>query len=237
LSGTQLINLAAKGCSNSEILNQALDALLLYDCQYLFVAWTSLYRYKFSLGTELYDVSQCWSPSSQVVDVTINPGITYSKKYLTDLRDQFVALHHDHYEIVKILDLSTRINRLCQKLGVTCFFVNNILPWDLGYFDHISKTSRLPSDTTFYTQNLFNASTRDDDEFFQLYDISHAQYTDTKALSECLWLNLDRSFRQHFTLDIGDDDSHPGVISHRAFARYLLDKMEKLSPNTKYNKQ
>lgn len=227
LSKTKLLNLGVSGSSNIEIFQQSINALSSYNCRYLFVAWTSLYRYRFSLGAELYNVGQYWNAVTPLVDISLNPDITYTKQYLTDIRNKFFSLHHDHYEIVKILSFSSVIARLCKKLNIEVYFVNNILPWDPGYFDVVYNQNRVPSDTTLYTQKLLNAKTRDDKEFFKIYDTIHQEYHNSGGLLECQWLNLDRSFRGHFLFDLGNDDLHPGEISHQKFGEYLIEILQK----------
>lgn len=233
LATTILLNLGAGGSTNGEIFQRAIKALADYNCRFLFVAWTSLYRYKFSLGVELYDVRQYWSATDYLIDVSVNPDITFSKKYLTDIKNKFFALHHDHGEIVKILTYTGIIASMCQKLGVQCYFINNILPWDLRYFDHVSDQNRKPSDTTPYTQQLLNADTRDDEEFFKIYDRVHQEYVIAKGPHEPNWLNLDLSFKDNFVSDLGDDGIHPGLVSHGKFGHYLVDRFKKNTGNKK----
>jgi hypothetical protein len=178
------------------------------------------------LGVELYDVSQYWSLGHSLDDVNINPSITYSKKYLSDVKNKFFALHHDHCEIVKILNYTAAINRISQRLGVKVYFVNNILPWDNGFFNAVTNKDRLPSDVTLYTQNLLNSQTRDDEEFFKIYDNIHQEYADAQGL-QCSWINLDVGFREQFLLDLGNDNKHPGELSHRQFGKFLSDSFNK----------
>jgi hypothetical protein len=226
---TTLLNLGVGGSSNSEIFQNSINAVTTNNCKYLFVEWTSLYRYKFSLGVEVYEVGQYWSPNQPLIDVKINPNISYSKHYLENIKNKFLSLHHDHYEIIKILQYSITINRLCKKLGVDVYFINGILPWDYHYFDYISNETRLPSDTTLYTQELLNAKTRNDEEFFKLYDRVHQEYQNTKGITECIWLNLDSGFRKNFMLDLGNDNQHPGEISHQTFGDHLIESFGKIT--------
>lgn len=226
LGKTKLLNLSVGGSSNIEIFTNSISALTNYNCQYLFVAWTSLLRYRFSLGVETYNVDQHWAAISQLTDVNINPGIVYSKKYLTNLKNKFLALHHDHAEIIKVLNYTTIINQLSQKLGVKVFFINNILPWDHNYFNWVFKNNRLPADTTAYTQELLNSTTRDDQEFFELYDRIHLEYQKTQGTTNCVWLNLDRGFKQEFFIDIGNDNLHPGIMSHLKFGDFLISSLK-----------
>ena len=230
---TKLLNLGVGGSNNIEIFMQSLSALNKYNCKYLFVAWTALYRYRFSAGVEPYDVSMNWAPHYPLVDVRLNPDITYSKKYLSDIKNKFFALHHDHAEIVKVLKYTAIINQLCQQLGVNVFFVNNLLPWDRGYFDYISVGHQLPSNTTTYTQTLLNSDTRSDQEFFNLYNKIHSEYRETQGINECTWLNLDSGFNKDFFLDLGNDNRHPGVLSHSKFSEFLIMQFKKITDNRK----
>jgi hypothetical protein len=227
LMHTTLLNLGVSGSTNAEIFHQAINCVSNYDCRYLFVAWTSLYRYKFSLGAETYDVQQYWSAGHPLNDVNLHPGITLTKKYLTEIKDKFFSLHHDHCEILKVLNYTATINELCKKLGVNVYFVNNILPWDKDYFELVVSVNRKPADTTKYTQYLLNSDTRDDQEYFEIYDKIHNEYQQTQGLRECNWLNLYSGFKENFVIDFGIDKQHPGEQSHRQFAWHLLDSLQK----------
>lgn len=237
LSNTKLVNLGLGGNSNAEIFQQSVNAISLYNCKYLFVAWTSLYRYKFSWGAELHKTNIFWSPISDVShDLRILPDIVYSKKYLNDLKNRFFDLHHDHAEIVKVLNYTSIINRLCQKVGTEVYFINNILPWDQKFFDQITIKNRLPSDTTLYTQKLLNVTSRNDSDFFEIYDKIHAEYYSTGGVHECKWLNLDFGFWLNFCVDVGNDNLHPGIQSHRKFGDYLIVKFADHIHNLNTNK-
>lgn len=228
LSHTKLLNLGIGGSTNIEIFQRSVDALCSYQCKNLFVAWTSLYRYKFSLGAEVYDVTQYWSAGHKLIDVMLNPYIKISKNFLTDLKNKFFSLHHDHYEILRILGYTATLYRLAGITNTNVYFVNNMLPWDTGYFDQVIGEARVPSDTTPYTQTLLNAETRDDEEFFQIYDSIHQGYVESQGLKNCMWLNLDSGFKENFMLDVGNDDIHPGPRSHRQFGEHLVDSYAKL---------
>ena len=221
LSTTTLLNLAKSGSTNIEIFSQAVNALATYNCKYLIVSWTEVLRYKFSTGAELYNVDQYWSTNSIPNAVNLN-CLTYSKKYLNNIQNRFFALHHDHAEIVKILNYTAIINRMCQRIGTVAYFVNGSLPWDSGYFNHVSNSIRVPTDTTIYTQKLLNSDTRDDNEFFKIYDRIHQEYQVTGGVTECIWLNLNNAFKKNFHYDNGTDNQHPGTISHQQFGNYLI---------------
>jgi hypothetical protein len=222
------LNLGKSSSTNIEIFQQAINAVAAHNCKYLFVAWTEIFRYKFSLGVELYNVDQYWSPKTSTISVNLN-CITYSEKYLNNIKNRFFALHHEHNEIIKLLNYTATINRVCQRLGVKVYFVNSILPWDHKYFNHVVVNNRKPSDTTIYTQMLLNSETRSDQEFFKIYDRVHQEYQCTGGTTECNWLNLDSGFNKNFRLDYGNDNQHPGIMSHTQFGNHLIQSFEQIT--------
>lgn len=223
LSDTNMLNLAKGGASNLEIFHSAIEATLVPDCKYLFVQWTDLFRFRVNPGVELHSTSIYFGAAQQqAVDVNIHPDITYSAEYIDNIKNRFFDLQHNHYEIVKIIKYSNLIKKLCDRVGITVFFINGILPWDDNYFLQVVIPERLPADTTLYTQKQLDATTRDDIEYFMLYDKIHKDYQEL-APTKHRWLNLYSSFRRCFYLDRGLDNLHPGVASHYQFAQHLIE--------------
>ena len=228
LPTTSLLNLGLGGSTNDEIFCKSVDTVLNHKCQYLFVQWSELNRIKLNPGVETYPTNMFWtSNNTQRIDITVNPGITYNKKYIDDIKHRFFDLQHEHYAIVKILEYSKLVKKLCDQFKITVFFVNGILPWDKNYFDHVYQTNRLPSDTTNYTQTQLNASTRNDDEYFVLYDKIHSAYKDLHFTLDH-WLNLHSGFRECFYLDLALDNLHPGIVSNQKFADHLIENLRTL---------
>jgi hypothetical protein len=223
---TKLLNLGISGSNNADIFYNAINAVLTHQCRYLFVQWTELHRLKINPGIETYPTSLFFSPNiTPGIDITINPDITYDKKYINNIKNRFFDLQHDHYAIVKVLEYSKVIKKLCDRLKIPVFFVNGILPWDKNYFETVCHTTRLPSDTTAYTQKQLNASTRDDQEYFLLYDKIHHDYQELDFTKD-RWLNLYLGFRKCFYLDQALDDLHPGIISNRQFAEHIIENLQ-----------
>jgi hypothetical protein len=228
LKHTDLLNLGKSGATNAEIFQTAIDTVVTYPCQYLFVQWTELLRYKLNPGVETYPTSIfCSTNNTQEFGVDINPGVRYSPAYIENIKNRFFDLHHEHYEIIKVIEYSNIIKKLCNRTGTIVFFINGILPWDENYFDYITDLHRIPSDTTLYTQKQLNADTRDDVEYFLLYDKIHKQYAPLEY-SKSSWVNLYSGFRSCFYLDIGLDDVHPGVGSHQQFSNHLIENLQEL---------
>lgn len=224
LSVTELHNAGTGGSTNEEIFLSAINQILQGQCKYLFVAWTSLKRLKVNPSVELYS-TQVYMERKSIDDVKINPNTTIPGSYIENIRDRFFDLTHIHYDLLKILQYTTILDSLASRFNINIFFVNSLLPVDTNYFSRVSTESRLPSDTTMFTQNLLNLKTRDDKEYFEIYDKIHLDYKNTGSLL-CNWINLDHGFRTHFYLDQGNDNLHPGPISNQHFADFLLKKLQ-----------
>jgi hypothetical protein len=220
LKETTLINLAEGGNSNETIFHDAVRSSA-SSPKYLFVVWTIFPRFWINPGVELYNTTQLWGPATNLSDISLHQ-INYSKKYLTDIKNRFFDLIHDHYEIVKILAYSQTVVKLSKLSNTKVFFINGLLPWDTDYFNKQDQT--VPSNTTQYTQSLLDADTRNDQEYWALYDKVHNAYT-AAGLPDNHWLNLYHGYKKHFMLDFGTDNQHPGPLSNQAFADFLIKKL------------
>jgi hypothetical protein len=220
LKETTLINLAEGGNSNETIFHDAVRSLA-SSPKYLFVVWTIFPRFWINPSIELYNTPQHWGPATELFDINLH-RVTYSKKYLTDIKNRFFDLIHDHYEIVKILEYSQTIIKLSKLSNTKVFFINGLLPWDNNYFNKQEQT--VPSNTTQYTQSLLDADTRDDQEYWALYNAVHNAYVGA-GLPNDQWLNLYHGYKKHFMLDVGIDDTHPGPLSNQTFSKFLLEKI------------
>jgi hypothetical protein len=225
LTQTTLINLGVSGFTNQDIFCTALASLTAFpQCAYLFVSWTNCKRLHVNPGVEIYDTG-LYLENSDVPDVKLNPGHTIPGYYVQNIRDRFFDLTHNHYDLLEVLTFSTVIDLVARRQGTTCFFVNSLLNIDQGYFDHIVDPNRQPSQTTPLTQQFLQLETRNDTEFFALYDKIHQEYADT--LGHTLnWLNLDRGYRKYFYVDTGADQLHPGPRSNQLFATHIIEKLE-----------
>jgi hypothetical protein len=221
LNSTELINLAQGGNNNETIFHDAVNSLA-DSPRYLFVVWTVFPRIRINPGVELYNTTQNWSPATELVDLHLH-RLNYSKKYLVDIKNRFFDLLHDHYEIVKVLRYSQTVARLGQVTDTKIFFVNGLLPWDNNYFTEVLHTQ--PSNTTRYTQSILDADTRDDAEYWGIYNKIHSDYR-SAGLPDHNWINLYQGYQQNFVLDLGTDNLHPGPISNRSFSDFLIKKLD-----------
>lgn len=225
LCNTVLVNLGNSGSTNTGIFLTALASLAAYPAGgNLFVSWTNTKRLHVNPGLELYNTG-LYLENGSIDDVKLNPGYTIPGSYVENIRDRFFSLTHHHYDLVEVLYYSSLINVMAQRYGTQCFFVNSLLNIDKNYFEHIVDSTRSPSQTTELTQQILQLETRDDAEFFALYDKIHQDYSDTQAL-KLNWLNLDQAYRKFFYVDKGSDNLHPGKISNRKFADHIIQKLQ-----------
>lgn len=222
---TDLHNFGKGGSTNQEIFFTACASLSKRP-KYLFVCWTELLRYRINPSVEIYKTDMLWCQNRNTsYDININPNIIFTKKYIENIKNRFFDLQHPHYKIVEILKYSSVLHSLAALTNTKVFFINNLIGIDKNYFNHVINLERTPADTTSITQDILNASTRDDEEYFQIYDKIHSDYAETQGLSSN-WVNIDESFRNYFFVDKGNDNLHPGVHSNKLYANFLINKLK-----------
>lgn len=223
LNRTHYVNVGNGGASNARIFYEAVQALLKFDCEFAFVAWTSVPRYEMDLGLELYQTRQCFIPNTASRDHDLNLG-TISAEYLNKVRDRFVSLAHDHREIWFLLGYINQLMRLSLLRKTKLFFVNALCPWDTDFFIK-RENSFLPNDLTKYTQTLLNVNTRSDQEIFKLYDFMHQEYEQQGGVHEQKWLNLYQSIRS-LKIDSNSDGRHPGPKTNQLATELFLCQLD-----------
>lgn len=225
LRDTDKINLGITGGSNSEIFYTTVNGILKYRPTYTFVEWTSYPRYNVLLSLELYNARQFFMPNVECDDIGLH-DISYTKEYLSNIRDRFLTLHNPHQGILDIVKYVNTLIKLAKTVNTKIFFINGICPWDHGYFNQL--TNVLPSDYTNYTQKLLNCKTRNDSEVFQLYNNLHLEYQIAGSIQQDYWLNLYDSMRNQL-VDFNSDNIHPGkqsnLIYSKTFNNILTSKL------------
>lgn len=220
LSKLKLENFGINGGTNTEIFTSVLDVLTRNNqISICLISWVYPVRYRLSLGFELYPTIDGFNHTH---DVGVN-GFTIPRSYLTNIGQRFFALHHIHFEYVKLLTYINIIKRLCDQNNIKVFFVNDSCGWDLGYFDR--QVDVLPDQYTDFTQHdILNVNNRSDEEIFKLYQKLHDEYDAAGGIQKDSWLNLYQSL---FSLidDYASDGCHPGPISNKIFVTMLLDRL------------
>lgn len=222
---TTQINVSSGGRSNAGIFQDTVKALLSYPVETAVVQWTNMPRYLVQLGFELYETFQLFSPNSPCREHKLN-NITYSSSYLNTVRDRFVSLNHDFYEILDLVEYVNSIAKLAKLTQTQVYFVNGLCPWDQDFFDQL--TNVLPDKYTQYTQKLLNVDNRDDSEIFELYNKMHSKLTQAGGIRSHQWLNLYNSLRT-CQVDTNQDQLHPGPLSNKQYAETFCHNMKKHS--------
>lgn len=219
LKNTEQVNLGISGASNSEIFAETTRALMDHRPAYAFVEWTSYPRYRVLLSVETYNAQQHFTPNTVFSDHNLN-DISYTKKYLSNIRDRFFSLHHPHLDTVNIIKYTNILINLSKLTNTKIFFINGLCLWDNDYFNVLENV--LPSNYTPYTQSILNCNNRDDSEIFKLYSKIHQEYLNEGGIQQQHWLNLYRSMRDN-QVDVNSDGIHPGEQSNIKFFD-LLDR-------------
>lgn len=222
-------NIGIGGESNERIFLDSLHNLTKNHYDYAFVSWTSLQRYVFWAGLELYECRRHLTPATNFTSdylITEHNGndISWSSKKLAELNNLFLLLNHSHYYIRDLVSYVNILIALARYRRTKLYFINNILPWDQNYFKYINNVI-VPSDLTNYTNELLNSSNRDDDQINKLYHMMQTHYIEKGGINETYWLNLYQSF---FSImdDVGNDGIHPGLKSHKKFAELLIKEFK-----------
>lgn len=221
-------NLAESGNSNLSIYFDTAQAMYNQPYDYVFVGVTSYPRYNFYMGLETYDFKRrtVFSPFSNQFSEHNGHNGEFSATWLKDLRDKFLAIHNDHFEILDIIKHQNLLINQSKLLGTKLYFINNICHWDKDYFKRLSNP--LPNNLTRYTKQLLDTHNRDDIDIATLYNLIHNDYESSGNIQEDYWLNLYDAFYR-FKVDLGLDNYHPGPESHKNFGSFLAKQLTNLN--------
>jgi hypothetical protein len=211
-------NRSKTGANNHWIFLETVGCLLKQTYDFVLVSWTSIPRYNFHAGLELYSVDTMLNN----MDVNINNNTRVSGKWLEAIGNNLRKIHNDHWDL---LDLIKYVNVLVSMQGADkIVFVNGLGPWSKDYF--VKKSLELPSDLLPYEQDLLQVRTRDDQEIFALYDMIHDHYTSYGGIHQQNWLNLYSSLRDLQVDTVSDQDLHPGYSSQQVYVDTLAPQLQ-----------
>jgi hypothetical protein len=229
LNNLELVNVGKVASSNTDILENTVNSIATYGNQIdtIFCQWTSMPRYNYKIGFELWDTSENIF-GLQKHDVTLNRGDHYTRKYINDIVDRLRTMHHLHWEILKVVRYSTIISKLCNQVGIkNLFFVNGLCPWDDQYFKKL--TNVYPDAYTEFTKTeILNIDSRNDEDIFKLYNLAHQHYQEEGGIDESKWINLYSSFKSNIT-DFNFDLKHPGKISNQTYYQMIDSRLKDLN--------
>ena len=226
LNVLELLNFGQGGASNAEIFKNSIDAIAKHgdDISIMFCQWTSMPRYNFNVGFELWNTQESLIGYNRTHDVNLSSGITWNREYINDLLDRLLILHHLHWEILHVVKFSNIINSLAKKFNIDVFFINGLCPWDNGYFTQLKDVA--PEDYTPFTKKeILNIKDRDDEDIFKLYNLAHQHYKEAGGVNPNQWINLYNSFLKN-KIDINFDNQHPGKKSNELYYQLVNQKIK-----------
>jgi len=223
-----LINIGRGGGSNTEIFENTIRTLSEHtsNIKYLFVQWTSMPRYNFNTGLELWNTTEKLHGAGHhpTHNIKLSNGSFWDREYLTDLLSRLRVLHHLHPEIVKVVSYSKIISNLCKKFNIKVVFINGICPWDDNYF--VRSTGNTPENYTPFTKKeILDIDHRDDEVIFKLYEKIHNDYDSAGGINTAEWVNLYHSMKNN-KLDTNYDNDHPGIKSNQLYFQQIKNFLE-----------
>jgi hypothetical protein len=226
LKELELINAGIGGASNTEIFQTTVKEISSYEgIDTIFCQWTSMPRYRFKVGFELWHTDETLNPLGQPrQDIDLSNGTQWSREYLDDLLDRFLVLHHLHGEILKVVEYSNILKKLCKKFNIKLYFINGLCPWDQNYFVRLHDV--LPESYTPFTKNqILDIESRNDNDIFKLYKILHDDYDKVGGIDPADWVNLYNSMKTN-KMDTNHDNLHPGIKSNQLYFQQVKSFLE-----------
>lgn len=222
------VNIGVGGASNTEIFENTVKSLAEYgsDVDTMFCQWTSMPRYNFVAGFELWSTNVSFVMDEKIThDINLNNGTTWTRSYVNDLIDRLRVMHHLHWEILKVVNYTNIIKKLAVKLNINnVFFINGLCPWDENYFVELQNV--LPNQYTNFTKKeILNIDSKDDQDIFKLYKLAHRHYQEAGGINENEWINLYNSYNSQ-QIDFNFDSKHPGIESNKLYVQLIKNRLD-----------
>lgn len=229
LARLHMINGGQGGASNTEIFQNTVNYIAQHGTTIdtIFCQWTIMPRYSFTVGFELWDTSDRLERGGRSKhDITLSNGDKWNRKYLDDLLDRLLVLHHLHGEILKVVGYSNILKKLVKNFDIKLYFINGLCPWDQDYFVRLNKA--LPEDYTPFTKkHILDIESKNDNDILQLYNIMHDDYDRAGGIDPHDWVNLYSSMKSDQT-DTNYDNTHPGITSNQHYYQQVLNFLQDL---------
>lgn len=231
LSHLDVINAGYSGASNNMIFINTMEKISLLGTKIkkIFCQWTATHRYQWIIGNDEWSTVETWAETPNRGDVSLSTGEFYPRKYIEDVKLRFKVLHHLHWGIVEIVRYSSIIDRTCQHLGIECYHINGICPWDQDFFFYVSDPrDMLEKSTPFTKSKIINLENRNDDDARRRYANAHYDYKMAGGIRPERWINLYNSFNSS-QIDTNLDQQHPGIESNLIYFQQIKDYFNQAS--------
>lgn len=227
LRNFKLLNLGVGGANNTEIFENTVKAIGTFssDIDTIFCQWTSMPRYTFPIGLELWSTTEGIQRGARSKsDVNLSDGTKWTREHLDDLLDRLNMLHHLHGEILKVVKYTNILKKISVISNIKIYFLNGLCPWDNNYFVRLNNF--FPKDLTPFTKkNILSIDSRSDIDIFKLYKTLHDEYDREGGINTNSWINLYSSMLTNI-LDTNYDNQHPGVKSNQLYFQQVKSFLE-----------
>ncbi len=210
----QTNNLAVCGNSNYNIFITALNKLLYSEQDKLFVQWTSLNRLWLYPGPD-----SALNLSHTIVDDYRYRDLFFSRKELQKVSDIYHLLNHDYCNLITLINYSRILESIAGMKQIV--FINGLLPWTKDICD-ITTPDNYEQNLSKYLKGILDFTLRDDHELDKLFN---KLTTEINNLQHNKWVNMFDSFQSNI-VDFGDDNQHPGPISHKFYANQIINYLK-----------
>lgn len=229
LNNLKLINIGSSGASNTEIFENTIRAISQYQnsIHTIFCQWTGMPRYRFNIGLELWDTLEDLY-DVRAHDVKLANGTTWHRKYIRDVINRLKAMHHMHWDIVKVVDYSNIIYNMAKCMNIDhVFFVNGVCPWDQNYFIELHNVD--PTEYTHFTKKyILESDHRSTQDNQKLYSTIHQHYRSAGGIKQQQWISLQKSFHDQ-QIDTNYDNQHPGIKSNELYYKLIEQHLAQLN--------
>lgn len=227
LNQLELVNLGIGGASNTEIFETTVQAIGEHasNIDTIFCQWTAMPRYKFNAGLELWATGESIQTNGRSKeDVRLSDGTVWTRKYLDDLLNRLIVLHHLHGEILKVVRYTNILKKLVSNYDIKIYFVNGLCPWDQNYFVRLDNF--VPEDLTPFTKtDILDIKSRADNDIVKLYKKIHDDYDSNGGIDPLCWVNLYSSMAKN-KIDTNYDNLHPGTESNQLYFQQVKNFFE-----------
>jgi len=228
LKDLEIVNLGQSTASNAEIFKNSVAAIVDHgaDIAVMFCQWTSMPRYSFDVGFELWPTHTGITKEARYShNVILNHGVEWTRSQLDQLLDPVLTLHHLHREITQVVQYASILTGLAQKFGLRLYHINGQCPWDRDYFVRLPAV--LPDEYTPFTKkDILKIESREDADVFKLYTVLHDDYDQAGGVDPAQWVNLYDSMSRNL-LDHNQDPQQPGVKSNQLYFRWVKKCLER----------
>lgn len=208
-------NIAEKGNSNYNIFLSALNEILEYSPDKIFIQWSGLNRVWLYPGPDT------------VLKIFHTIGSDYAyrdinlpKKEIQKFANQYMMLNHDFNLILELINYCLILEQI-SKDKTQLIFINGLLPWTRDLYQDDTKVN-FSTNLSNYSKEIFDFNNRNDEELTVLFTKINNEII---KLNKNLWINQFESMLS-IAVDYGNDNEHPGIKSQHIYADMIINYLK-----------